>query len=406
MSPPTLPRLLARGHAHAPVVHRGAGLVEAVAAAGLRGRGGAAFPTAVKLRAVAAARGRRALVVNGAEGEPMSAKDRVLLDTAPHLVLDGAALAAEAIGAREVVVAVKGSALPTRESLHRALAARRDPNRMNVRTVPDAYVAGEETALLNGLNGGPPKPSLALGRPYERGLARRPTLVCNVETIAHVAMIARYGAAWFRELGTPEHPGSALVTLGGAVTRPGVYEIALGTPAAQVLASAGVPPVPLRALLVGGYYGAWLPGDATASLRLDDRSLREWDASLGAGAIVALPADACPVAEVTRVIVWMAGESARQCGPCVHGLDAIAGALASLAAGTGDRAVIARLERWCGQVAGRGACHHPDGVIRFLRSALGVFAGEFEDHRRYGPCDACDRRPVLAVPGARRRLAA
>ncbi len=404
MTASALPRLLAP-HGHAHVVHRGAGLIEAVAAAGLRGRGGAAFPTAVKLRAVAAARGRRALVVNAAEGEPMSAKDRLLLEAAPQLVLDGAALAAESVGAREIVVAVKRSASSAQESLRRALAERPDASRMHVRSLPDAYVAGEETALLSGLNGDPAKPSLALRRPYERGLARRPTLVSNVETLAHVAMIARYGAPWFRELGTAEHPGSALVTLSGAVTRPGVYEIALGTPAAEVIESAGGRSAPLRALLVGGYYGAWVPPGAIASLRLDDRSLREWDAALGAGAVVALPADACPVAEVARVIHWMAGESAGQCGPCVHGLDAIAGALASLAAGTVDGRVIPRLQRWCGQVTGRGACRHPDGVVRFVRSALDVFADEFEDHRRHGPCDACDRRPVLAVGGTRRLAA-
>ncbi len=405
MTASALPRLLAP-HAHANARHRGAGLIEAVAAAGLRGRGGAAFPTAVKLRAVASARGRRALVVNAAEGEPMSAKDGVLLETVPQLVLDGAALAAEAVGASEVVIAVKRSAWSAQESLRRVLAARGDGSRMQVRSLPDAYIAGEETALLSGLNGGPAKPSLALRRPYERGLARRPTLVCNVETLAHVAMIARHGAPWFRELGTAEHPGSALVTLSGAVERPGVYEIALGTPASRVIESAGALRAPLRALLVGGYYGAWLPPDAIASLRLDDGSLREWDAALGAGAVVALPSDACPVAEVARVIRWMAGESAGQCGPCVHGLHAIAGAVGSLEAGTGDGSVIARLERWCGQVTGRGACRHPDGVVRFLRSALDVFADEFEDHRRHGPCDACDRRPVLAVPSVRRRLAA
>ena len=400
-----LPRLLAP-HAHAHAVHRGEGLIEAVEAAGLRGRGGAAFPTAVKLRAVAAARGRRALVVNAAEGEPMSAKDRLLLETAPQLVLDGVALAAEAVGARDVVIAVKRSAWSAQESLRRALAGRRDAGRMQVRTLSDAYIAGEETALLGGLNGGPALPSLALRQPYRRGLARRPTLVSNVETLAHVALIARHGASWFRELGTSEHPGSALVTLGGAVMRPGIYEIALGTPAAKVIESAGGRSAPLRALLVGGYYGAWLPPEAIASARLDDGSLREWDAALGAGAVVALPAAACPVVEVARVVRWMAGESAGQCGPCVHGLDAIATALASLAAGTAGAGVIPRLERWSGQVSGRGACRHPDGVVRFLRSALDVFAGEFEDHRRHGPCDACDRRPVLAVPGSRGRLAA
>lgn len=421
MSAPDLPRLLAgvrpgraltlaehaaRLGTPAEAAHRRGDLIDAVEAAGLRGRGGAAFPTAVKLRAVAQARRGRALVVNGAEGEPLSAKDRVLLELAPHLVLDGALLAAEAVGARDVVIAVKRSAVAAREAVAGALAERGDTRRVRLEAIPDGYVAGEESALLHGLNGGPAKPTLVPPRPHERGLGRRPTLVSNVETLAHVALIARHGAAWFRRLGTPEHPGSALVTLAGAVERPGVYEVALGTPIARVIAGAGGQAAPARAVLVGGYYGSWLTARALASTTLDDASLRTRGAALGAGVIVALPADACPVAEVARVVGWMAGESAGQCGPCVHGLDAIAGAVESLAAGTGRREVLKRLERWSGQVEGRGACHHPNGVVRFLRSALAVFAGELEDHRRNGPCEACGARPVLTLPDAPGRLAA
>ena len=277
---------------------------------------------------------------------------------------------------------------------------------MRVETVQDAYIAGEETALLRGLNGGPAKPALVPPRPHERGLGRRPTLVSNVETIAHIALIARHGPRWFREVGTAAHPGSALITLGGAVTCPGVYEIALGTPVVDVLDRAGGHHAPLRALLVGGYYGAWLDPGAIASVRLDDASLRGWSAALGAGAVVALPTDACPVAEVARVVRWMADGSAGQCGPCVHGLDAIANAVSSVQSGTAGRDVIARLQRWSGQVRGRGACRHPDGVVRFLDSALHVFAAEFDDHRRHGPCDLCPRLPVLAVPDIHSRLAA
>ena len=342
---------------------RGEDLIEAVAAAGLRGRGGAGFPTAVKLRAVAEARGRRALVVNAAEGEPMSAKDRVLLERAPQLVLDGALLAAEAVGARTVVVAVKQSARAAQAALRRALAERRDARNVRVESVPDGYITGEETALLRSLNGGPAKPLPAPPRPYQRGLGRRPTLLSNAETLAHVALIAQHGAPWFRRQGTPAHPGSALVTVSGAVATPGVHEIALGAPLTDVLGAGAPPP---RAVLVGGYHGSWLPGDAVASACLDDPSLARWGAALGAGVLVALPAEACAVAEVTRVVRWLGGEGAGQCGPCVHGLDAIAGALEGLQAGTGGRDVMARLERWSGQIDGRGACHHPGGVVRFL----------------------------------------
>ncbi len=401
----TLPEHEERGGTIAAVSRHGTQLIDAVAAAGLRGRGGAAFPTAAKLRAVAARRGRRALVVNGTESEPMSEKDRSLLELAPHLLLDGALLAAEAVGARDVVIAVKDSSWAAREALGHALSERHDAGRVRVSSVPGGYLAGEESALLQSLNGGPAKPTLVPPRPHERGLARRPTLVANVETLAHVALIARHGPDWFRERGTADHPGTALVTVGGGIDRPGVYEIALGTPVADVLAAAGASR-PSRAVLVGGYYGSWLSPGVVASTTLDNPSLRRHAAAVGAGVVVALPATACPVAEVARVVRWMTDENAGQCGPCVHGLAAIAAAVGSLAAGTAGREVPARLERWSGQIENRGACHHPDGVVRFLRSALSVFADELEDHRRHGPCQACAGPPILAVPSRRALRAA
>ncbi len=382
---------------------RGAVLIDAVDAAGLRGRGGAAFPTAVKLRAVAAGRGRKALVVNGAEGEPMSAKDRVLLECNPNLVLDGAVLAAETVGAQDIVIAVNRSARAARTAATRCVSERSDTAGVVVCTVPDAYISGEETALLHYLNGGPARPTLTPPRPFERGLAKHPTLVCNVETLAHLALIARHGEDWFRELGTREHPGSMLVTLAGAVQRPGVFEIALGTPIGHLIAGS---PGSVRAVLVGGNYGCWLPVPDAAGIGLDEASLRACGAGVGAGVIVALPAGACPVAETARVVRWMAAESAGQCGPCVHGLDAIAGALEAIAAGTAPPDAVDRLRRWTRQVQGRGACRHPDGVARFVRSALVVFEHELENHRRHGPCTSCGRSPVLATPHTRERSAA
>jgi NADH:ubiquinone oxidoreductase subunit F (NADH-binding) len=420
MSATDLPRVLAyagRGRALALSEHtaragsldeiacRGERLIATVATAGLRGRGGAAFPTATKLRAVAGRRGRKALVVNAAESEPLSAKDRVLLELAPHLVIDGAVLAAEAVGAREVVLAVKQTAWDAHAAVGRALGERRDAGRVRLESLAPAYLAGEESALLRGLNGGPVKPTVVPPGPYERGLRGRPTIVANAETLAHVALIARHGAEWFRALGTADHAGTALVTVGGAVERPGVYEAALGTPIARLIAGAGTPGAPLRAVLVGGYSGSWLDA-AAASTAFDNAALRPLGASVGAGIVTALPADACPVAEVSRVVRWMADQNAGQCGPCVNGLDAIARAVDSLATGAAERGVRSRLDRWSHQVERRGACHHPDGVVRFLRSALLVFAGEFEDHRHHGPCGACRRPSVLAVPDARARLAA
>jgi NADH:ubiquinone oxidoreductase subunit F (NADH-binding) len=376
-------------------------LIAAVEASGLRGRGGASFPTGRKLRTVASPRRRPVVVVNAAEAEPVSGKDRVLLGYAPHLVLDGAAAVAGALGAREAVVAVNQRATVELAAVERAIeerAARRLDGRVAFRVapVPARFVSGEETALVSAIDGGRGKPTFKPPLPSERGVRGAPTLVQNAETLAHVALIARFGPDWFREVGTPAEPGSCLVTVSGAVDRPGVYEVELGTPLAKVVADAGGPTEAPQALLVGGYFGTWVPAAAAGSLALSAEGLRPAGASLGAGAIVILPESACGVAETARVARYLAGESAGQCGPCVFGLDAIAGALEQLA--RGERIdVRPRLGRWLEQVNGRGACRHPNGAARLVGSALDVFASEVSQHAGSGRC-ARTRRRVLPVP--------
>jgi NADH:ubiquinone oxidoreductase subunit F (NADH-binding) len=246
--------------------------------------------------------------------------------------------------------------------------------------------------------GGPLRPTLTPPRPFERGVRGRPTLVQNVETMAHIALVARHGSRWFRALGSPQLPGSALVTLSGAVARPGVYEIETGMPFADLLAGAGGPSEPLRAVLLGGYFGRWHAAEAIDELALDR--------GLGSGVVVALGASACPAAELARTTGWLAGQSAGQCGPCVHGLAALADALARLVAGRADDDVLARIVRWSGQIEGRGACHLPGGVAGYVRSGLRTFARELADHHRYGRCEACAAAPVLRTPAAIEALAA
>ena len=358
------------------------GLIDEVAAAGLRGRGGASFETARKLRAVAGTRGA-VVVANAAEGEPASGKDKALLRATPQLVLDGVVATAFAVGAREAVVAVAAGARRELESVRRALAERRgDPVRVRLEAVPDGFVTGEETALLNALQHGPAKPWTKPPYPFERGLNGAPTLVQNVETLAHVALIARYGADWFRGAGSADAPGTALVTLGGAVGSRGVFEIELGSTLGDLLTRGGGASEQLAAVLVGGYFGRWVRAEDAAALRLDPDVL-------GAGAIVAFPASACGVAEASAVVRYLAGESAGQCGPCVHGLGAIATAFAELEAN--PTAAGMRLERWTAQVRGRGACRHPDGVATFVESFLEVFQPELARHARRGRCGAATR---------------
>lgn len=357
-------------------------LIELVDASGLQGRGGACFPAGRKLRVVAGRR-RPTVLANGAEGEPLSAKDKVLLTHVPHLVLDGAALAAAAVGAEEVTIAVgAGRPLTAVGAAIRERHRRRlDGVSFRLFSVPDGFVTGEETALVNWLNGGPAKPTFTPPRPFERGLGGRPTLVQNVETLAHLALIGRFGADWFRALGDRAAPGSALVSLRGAVRRPGIYEIPLGLSLRELVDRAGGPVASLQAFLIGGYFGTWLAAEEAESLALLDADLTRAGGSLGARAIFALPADVCGIVETARVARYLASESAHQCGPCAHGLDAIAGALQQHAWGRrGSRKEDPRLARWLDQVTGRGACRHPDGAVRLVASGLRVFADESRRH--------------------------
>jgi NADH:ubiquinone oxidoreductase subunit F (NADH-binding) len=388
---------------------RGAGaLIELVEQAPPRGRVGAAFPLARKLRAVTAASGRTPLgkrpivLANAAEGEPASNKDRLLLESLPHLVLDGGVLAARAVGADELIVCVEASAGAALQSVTRALSEREraggDELRIGIQTVPEGYVSGQESALVNLCNGGPAKPTLTPPMPFQRGVRRRPTLINNAETLAHLTLIARHGPHWFRALGTPADPGSALLTLSGAISHPGVYEIEHGAPLQSLIEAAGGTTSPIRAVLLGGYGGTWLDGASIPELLLSNDPLASDGASLGAGVIVLLSAEACPVAEVTRVTRWLAEQSSGQCGPCVNGLDAIAGALEEVLAGQPSAGVGKRIARWNTLAKGRGACRHPDGVVSFVASALEVFAEELADHARHGPCDACVGPNVLPLP--------
>jgi len=369
-------------------------LIAAVEASGLRGRGGGGFLTGAKLRSVAGRRGRAVVVVNATEAEPVCAKDKVLLRHVPHLVLDGAAAVATALGAREAIVVVGESAHAEQATVAHAIDARArqgSDGRVTLRlaVAPPMFVAGEETALVSLLNGRAAKPTFKPPLPFERGVGGAPTLIQNAETLAHVALIARFGPEWFRELGTVEEPGSALVSVSGAVRRPGVHEFALGTPLREVVAGAGGLTAPAQALLVGGYFGSWVTAEQAQRLELCAASLRRVGASLGAGAVVVLPASACGVRETARVARWLADESAGQCGPCVHGLAAVAHALERLAA-AGGADVRPQLERWLGQIEGRGACRHPDGAVRFVASALAVFEDEIRRHLR-GRCAGAAR---------------
>jgi NADH:ubiquinone oxidoreductase subunit F (NADH-binding) len=373
-------------------------LIDDIEESGLTGRGGAAFPVYRKLAAVARARqGRKVAVANGSESEPASRKDELLLRIAPHLVLDGLQLAAEAVGATEAHLYLHAAPGP---QLLRALAERAsrrlDQLPVTITQAPPRFLAGQETALVNRLGGGPALPTFQPPRVSDRGLGGAPTLVQNAETLAHLALIARYGPRWFRAVGTPGEPGSMLTTVYRPDAKPEIHEVATGTPLRALLGDGPQ----AQAWLIGGYHGTWLPLPQAKDLTLDHASLRTFGAAPGAGVLAALPADRCGLAETARITTYLAAESAGQCGPCLNGLPRIAAALTELAAGRPNPRTRADLERWSGLVAGRGACHHPDGTVRFVRSALTTFAPEIDRHAR-GHCSAKTRTPFLPLPDQR-----
>ena len=374
-------------------------VIEVAERSGLLGRGGAGFPTGRKMRTVAAGGRRTVVVANGAEGEPASAKDKLLLTRAPHLVLDGIQLAARAVKADEAHLVVHtGGRLAA--NLRREIANRGDRISVQVHTLPTRYVASEETAVVHWLNGGEAKPTFTPPRPFEQGVGRRPTLINNVETLAHLAMLVRRGDEWFRSVGDVDEPGTLLVTLNGAGLDRAVAEVPTGTTVGLVAERAGLDLSASPGVLIGGYFGTWLPTDYATQLPLTHRAMRSAGAALGAGIIAALPPDRCGVVETARVAAYLAAHNAGQCGPCLNGLPAIAGALRGLATGHWDDRKWPMLERWLSVVPGRGACRHPDGAVRFVATALSTFAADVGRHRAGRPCNKAGSQPWLPVPTA------
>ncbi len=366
-------------------------LVQLAEGIDLRGRGGAGFPFARKLRAVArsarAGDGRCAVVVNASEGEPSCLKDTAVLLHVPHLVLDGALLSAGALGAEEVVIGVTRD--DVEQSLREAVAERGPAGRrVRVSRLPERFVTGEGTSLINGIDGGPALPNGQKVRTSERGLSGMPTLLSNTETYAQIAVAARLGVEDYRSVGTEKEPGTVMLTVAGATA----VEVPLGTSLAYVLELCGT--APGQGVLIGGYHGRWLPPASARLAALSRESLTSYDGVLGAGAVLPLPEDTCPAGEVARVTRWMAGESAGQCGPCARGLPSLADAVDALVAGGGGAALDAVQARMRG-VRRRGACSHPDGTAGFVASALAVFPDEFRDHALGS---GCGRRVLGALP--------
>ena len=388
----------------APEEFRGTGpsMVAEIEAAGLRGRGGASFPTARKLQAVAGRNG--VIVVNATEGEPASDKDRMLLCNQPHLVLDGAVLAAHAVGARSVHIGICRSAPDALAAVKAAIIERgtREPGvELMVHAAPEHFVVGEETALVHWLNGADALPTGRRVRTVERGVSGRPTAVVNCETVAHLAWIVNHGADVFRSRGTAGEPGSLLATVTRFDGSRWIVEADIGMPLADVAAAGGAPIDADSPVLVGGYFGAWIRGREALEVAYSDAALRPLGANVGCGVLVPLPARVCAWCETARLLDWMAGESSRQCGVCVNGLPALASAAVKMTRGVNIETNSRQLQRWSGQIDHRGGCGMPDGAVRLLRSALRVHHDLIAAHSTPQGCPK-GAPPFLAIPDTRR----
>lgn len=379
-------------------------LAELAETISLRGRGGAGFPFGRKLRAVAKASIRRGVrpvvVINGSEGEPACRKDTVLLNRAPHLILDGALLAAEALGARTLIVAVTRNS--TEISVRAALAERglsdRRGQQLRARVVrtPERMVSGEASAVIRAAGGGPALPPGRRERAAESGVSGAPTLLSNAETYAQLAVAARIGARRYGHTGLPSEPGTVLLTLSGAVSRPMVIEVPTGVPLRYVLQLAGAPPLP-QGVLTGGYHGNWIDAMASHDAVISRESLAaagaRWERERSCRSAPRAARSASPCG-------WRTGSPPRpraSAAPASWASPAAAGGLSDVLNGGGPAALEA-LREVTRAVKGRGACKHPDGSARFLASTLSAFTDDLAAHVLDGGCGR-ETLGVLPLPG-------
>jgi NADH:ubiquinone oxidoreductase subunit F (NADH-binding) len=356
-------------------------IVDILDEAGLTGRGGAAFQTAVKLRAAFANRAQ--LIVNVCDGEIGAQKDAYVVEHFLDQLIQGAKL----ISRRDVQFAAhRGSS-----TLRRLRSAH-----LAVLDVPKRYVSSEESSLLSLAGGGLARPiakrmPIAFGTSLPDGTAFPATLVLNAETVLRIAQIAANGPRWFRSFGTPAEPGPRLVSVAGAVARPGVIETAAGASIPDIVAAAGGPTGVVRAVGISGLSGGWLSGvEATATV-WSNAGLAPFGLRTGAGILHVIDTSTCPLTTIRAWLTYARDESAGQCGPCMFGVPAVVGDMVAMINGRPpDRAGMLQFEARIAQLRNRGACRFPDGIGAFVDSVLRTFPKLLEAHAHEGcPSGTC-----------------
>jgi NADH:ubiquinone oxidoreductase subunit F (NADH-binding)/ferredoxin len=375
----------------------GSVLLGEVERAHLHGSGGAGFPVASKWRSVSGS--NSVVVVNGAEREPGTRKDRYLMVRRPHLVLDGLRLTMIAVGSRRGVIAIDEDSSDAATSIGRAIAEEVEAGlwpdtEIEARSVPPMYVAGEETALLSALEGRPALPRARPPYPSEVGLFGLPTVVHNVETLGNVALVAARGSAWYLEVGSETEPGTGLFSVGAFGGPFSIEERAIGYRLRDLLAEAGLLDRTIAAI-VGGWSGGLVPA-AAFDVTLSRSGLGAIGASLGTKSVQVVTREQCIVALVAEIVRFFANETANQCRPCFRGLPDVATVFERLAAGTGAEDELRDAIGFTSTLAGRGICRLPDGAARVVASLLRHFADDVDAHlpARTGASCTSDRCAV------------
>jgi NADH-quinone oxidoreductase subunit F len=390
------------------------GTIATVAASGLRGRGGAGFPTGEKWRAAAAFPATtRYVVANGYGADPSSATDRTLLEANPYAVLEGAIIAAVTIGATEAIVAVRSDATDAIRALETALERMLAANlagddvlgsghavEVTIRPVQGAYMLGEETVLLKALEGKRGQPEQRPPHPSERGLFGRPTVVQNVQTLAAIPWILTNGAEAFAAIGSKASPGTVLVSV-RAPSGAGVAEVPMGTTLREIVALAGprAGAAEFKALLVGGPSGGILPA-SLADTAYDYDALRAVGAHIGSGAIVAADKRAC-VVDLARLLTRFCADEA--CGktiPCRIGLRRVSEIGDRVATGLPKPTDVQLLADLSADIVGSALCDHERLATLPFASGMRYFRSELDEHILRSSCPAGVCRPIAVAAGA------
>ena len=379
-------------------------IIKVVSDAGLRGRGGAGFPTGKKWQLTREAPEQpRYLVLNGGEDEPGSKKDRVLLENLPHLVLEGAILGAYAIGAEKVYLYINAHYDAAIQSVKDALAEAKSAGYWGERALgsdfnlaieivaaPHNYVAGEDTAALDVIEGKKPWPRQKPPFPVTVGLFGKPTAVNNVETLANVAPILLNGADWYRRFGTAESPGTMIFSLNDDVNRPGVYELPFGTPLRYLIEECGGGlrgGQKIKAIMPAAPSSAFLPADKIDT-PLDHASMRDAGSSLGCGVVKLVAEGDCIVEELVKIADFFAVESCGQCPACRMETSTLAMMMKKVQAGQGGQAILDQFGKIVAFNKGKGFCNLIAMPGPPIESALKLFPKDFEAHLGTGKCPA------------------